>query len=348
MHAFAKKKASALLALIIALAGLAPLGSPVLAAPVAIDLCALEGSLTMPDAVTIPIWGFGVPSIPGDCSTATASLPGPELTVNEGDDVTINVTNALPTGHTIAFEAPGVSFDPGPNEAAPGDSVTLTFTASEPGTYLYQSGGDAGRQEAMGLYGALIVNSNTANQAYDDSTTAYNVAATLVLSQIDPNFNADPEGFDMYQYLATYWLINGKAYPETDAISVPIGQNLLLRYLNAGYDNTTMLLLGAREQVVARDGSLLNDPFSADAETIPAGATEDTIVTIPDAAPPSVNGFPLYNRQLHVTNGPASSPSYNPGGMMTFIVPLPAPASPVRLVPPAGSTLRMYLPMISG
>ena len=43
----------------------------------------------------------------------------------------------------------------------------------------------------------------------------------------------------MYDYLATYWLINGKAYPDTAPITATAGQRVLLRYVNAGYDNTT-------------------------------------------------------------------------------------------------------------
>ncbi len=327
MHVIARKTAGTLGALALAMAGLVPTSSPALAAPVAIDLCALAGTATMPDAVSVAIWGFGVPGTPGDCTTATAGLPGPLLTVDEGDVVTINITNSLPVGtvevpHTISFEIPGITFDPGPTDAAVGASVSVTFTASAPGVYLYESGGDAGRQEAMGLYGALIVRSATPLQAYDAATTAYDVEATLVLSQLDPDFNGAPDTYDMYQYQATYWLINGKAYPDTmPPIAAPAGQRLLLRYVNAGFDNTTMLLLGMHERVLARDAHLLNNPFDADAETIPAGGTEDTIATIPASAPPSVNGFPLYNRQLHLTNGPTSSPAHSPGGMMLFIKP---------------------------
>jgi hypothetical protein len=75
------------------------------------------------------------------------------------------------------------------------------------------------------------------------------------------------------------------------------------------------------EQVLARDAYLLNNPFLADAETIPAGGTEDVIVTVLSyGSAPSTHGFPLYNRQLHVTNG---SPAVGPGGMMTFFQPGP-------------------------
>lgn len=324
MRALAFKRTKALLVLVVVSAGLALTSSIASAAPVSINLCALPGTTTLTGAVTVPIWGFGVPSTPGDCTTATATLPGPVLSVNEGDTVTLNVTNALPAGHTISFEVAGINFDPGPVNAATGTTVVRTFTAGAPGTYLYQSGGDGNRQAAMGLYGALLVRPPTANQAYDPVATAYDVEATLVLSAVDPDFNAtpDPNTFDMHGYRATYWLINGKAYPDTAPITAAAGQRVLLRYLNAGYDNTSMMLLGMHEHVVARDALLLNDPFDAATETIPASATEDAIATVPAGSPPSANGFALYNRQLHLTNGTQTGLSPSPttgGGMLTFI-----------------------------
>jgi FtsP/CotA-like multicopper oxidase with cupredoxin domain len=328
MRAFALNKTRMLLVFAVAAAGLTVTSATASAAPVAINLCALGGTAhplpaTAP-AVSIPIWGFGVPATPGDCGTATAGLPGPALTVDEGDAVTISVTNALPPGHPLRFEIPGIDFAAGPTDAAVGATVTRSFTAGAPGSYVYSSGGGAGRQTAMGLYGALVVRSATPNQAYDVAATGYDVAATLVLSAVDPRFNAAPDTFDLHSYRATYWLINGRGYPDTAGIAAAAGQRVLLRYLNAGFDNTTMLLLGMHQHVVARDARLLTNPFDAAAETIPAGATEDTIATVPATAPPSPHGFPLYNRQVHVTNGDAPSdgapnPAHTPGGMLTFI-----------------------------
>jgi len=99
---------------------------------------------------------------------------------------------------------------------------------------------------------------------------------------------------------------------------------VLLRYLNAGYDNTTMMLLGMHEHVVAKDAWPLNNAYDAIADTIPAGATEDAIATVPSGGAPSGNGFPLFNRQLHLTNGDQGGQSPVPltgGGMLTFIHP---------------------------
>lgn len=324
MHA-PKRIARALLGVAVAGVGLVVANSTVAsAASVSIELCAKPGIATLTGTTTVPIWGFGMPATPGDCATATATLPGPQLDVVEGDDVSIQVINALPAGHTVRFEVPGVDFAAGGTDAVPGGSVTRTFTAGAPGTYLYQSGGDDGRQEAMGLAGALVVRPTTAGQAYDDAATAFDVQQTLVLGAIDPAFNAAPETFDMGAYRATYWLINGKAYPDTAGITAAAGQRVLLRYVNAGYDNTTMALLGMHEHVVARDANLLNNPFDANAETIPAGATEDAIATVPTSTAPSLHGFPLYNRQLHLTNGSQTGTGPTPvtgGGMLTFIHP---------------------------
>jgi len=318
-----KLMSRATLVLILVAAGLGATGSAGSAAPVSIDLCAKAGTAVMADGVSVGIWGFGIAAGPGDCAAVTPSLPGPVLTVNAGDSVTISVTNDLPTGHVLTFEIPGVAFDAGAVEAAVGATVTRTFTASAAGTYLYQSGGSAGRQAAMGLYGALLVRPSTPNQAYPAPTTAYDVEALLVLSALDPAFNAAPDTFGMHGYRATYWLINGKAYPDTaPGITAAAGQRVLLRYLNAGYDNTTMVLLGTHQRVVARDARPLSNPLDAYAETIPAGATEDTIVTVPAETGPSPHGYPLYNRQLHVTTGAQGGPGPAPasgGGMLTFI-----------------------------
>jgi FtsP/CotA-like multicopper oxidase with cupredoxin domain len=323
MRSLALKKIRALVVLV-SMAGLysAVTTAPASAASVSVYLCATTGTATMPGAVSVPIWGF-VQTGSATCvgASGNAQIPGPVLDVNDGDEVTVTVTNDLPGAHAASFELPGLSVIP--------SGATYSFTATRPGTFVYQSPGDAGRQMAMGLYGALIVRPTSAldtpipGQAYGSPSSAYDAEATLVLSAIDPVFNASPDTFNMHDYLATYWLINGKAYSSspsesTDPIHATAGQKLLLRYVNAGFDNTTMMLLGLHEHVIARDAYELSGAFDADAETFPAGETEDAIATIPASSSGLPNGFPLFNRQLHLTNG---APGASPGGQMTFIVP---------------------------
>jgi len=361
----------------------APTYKPVLAPGVVdtetFDLCAEDSAVTgetddlvLPDLTTVRIWGFSltgpsVPSTPGDCtdSTALPSLPGPVLVVDEGDTVVVNLYNHLADNLSIVF--PGQTMVPDLTGAPPCTAVacppgtpskTYTFVAANPGTYLYEAGtfcdaascpssanptASATVQVPMGLYGALIVRPLTAGQAYASATTAYNVEATLVLSEIDPalnNYVGDPADFFDFPhpdypdttpaYHPTYWLINGKGYngnpvTGTAPIAVAAGDAVLLRYLDAGLFHHTMQLLGLHQRVLAKDADLLAAPFDAIAETIPSGSTADMIVNIPAAA---CTTYPLYNRQLHLTNGSPASVPHAPGGMMTFLEVSCAPPPP--------------------
>jgi FtsP/CotA-like multicopper oxidase with cupredoxin domain len=288
---------------------------------VSVDLCAVEGHVDLPGAAAVPIWGFArqpTPTTP--CSAVTAQLPGPVLEFATGDVVTLNVTNAIP-GQTISIAAPGLTFAPGGTDAATGQTVSLTFTATDPGTYLYSSTGDAGRQQAMGLYGALLVCGTT---PCPSSGTHYGSgherASVLVLSEITPALNANPDVYPV-TWAPTYWLINGQARPDIPDITAAAGERVLLRYLNAGPETVTMTMLGTRGRLLARDAFRLDNPLDVVAETLPAGATADMIATVP-AGTPSTTGLPLYNRQLHLNNGTVGNPQFAPaqgGGMLTFL-----------------------------
>src|SRR6476646_4238990 len=137
------RKTRALLIVAVTSAAFIVANSSASAAPVTITLCAEPGTATLTGAVTVPIWGFHI----GACGSAAATLPGPQLVVNAGDTVTVNITNALPAGHTLTFEIPGVTFNAGATDVAAGSSGSVSFTAS-PGTYIYQAGGSEGRQAA--------------------------------------------------------------------------------------------------------------------------------------------------------------------------------------------------------
>lgn len=292
--------------------------------PKTFDLCASDGSLTMPDGAVVPIWGFVATASCGP--GLVTALPGPELRAVAGDSVTINLANALAVPTSILIPGQALTASGGAPgaftvEAAPGGAVTYTFTAAGPGPFLYESGTDAERQVAMGLYGALVVESGVAGQAYGPES-AFDAEAVLVMSEIDPTLNADPYAFDMLNYKPLYWLLGGKAYPDTALIPAPAGGRLLLRYLNAGFTNLSMSLMGAHQQLVARESYPLAAPYLAVAETVPAGQTMDAIVSIPLDQPVG-SRLAVFNRNLYVTNGAGY-----PGGMLAFIEVGAAPPPP--------------------
>jgi FtsP/CotA-like multicopper oxidase with cupredoxin domain len=286
-----------------------------------IDLCAEPGTVDLPSAAGVPIWGFATKPTPTTpCSGVTAQLPGPTLEVKTGDVVALNVTNDIP-GQTLTLAAPGVSFDDGAVDIPSGSTVSVTFTAPASGTYLYSSSGDAGRQQMMGLAGALLVCSATpCPTSGTHYGAAYDRSAVLVLSEIDPAFNAAPDAPHM-SWAPSYWLINGKARPDTADITANPGDHVLLRHLNAGPENVTMTMLGLHAGLVARDAFKLANPIDVVAETVPAGATADLIAAVPPDAPPGA-AYPVYNRQLQLNNGTYGAAQFAPtggGGMMTFI-----------------------------
>ena len=145
--------------------------------PGTFNLTAQDAYLNMPDGEAVYSWGYGcatgaTPSFsPNPAyfafapSCNTMQVPGPTLIVTEGTTVTVILTNNLPTaaGNTsILFPGFVVTTSGGvtgllAQEAAPGATVTYTFTASGPGTHPYYSGTQGDLQIEMGLYGAVIV-----------------------------------------------------------------------------------------------------------------------------------------------------------------------------------------------
>lgn len=267
-----------------------------LTANVAFTLCANAGTIDVAGTPTA-VWGFALADPTGSCAGIPPSLPGPELHVHVGDTVSVTVINNLPPlpppgVRTVTFQAPGVDFAPGPQDVT-GTPVTFTFTAAE-GTYLYSSTGDAGRQAAMGLYGALVVQNAVATTADGVPITRDQV---LLLSEVDPAFNANPDAYDLNNWKPTIWLINGKAAPGTDAIHATAGDRILLRWLNAGMDHNTMTMLGIRQQLLRQNGSLLANPYSVVSTTFPAGSTAEGLVTVPS---PAASSYAIYNRNLNM------------------------------------------------
>ncbi len=123
------------------------------------ELWASEGTITMPDGATVPIWGFS------DSLAGIAQSPGPAIIVNEGERVEVTLHNDLPIGLTgvitndLSLSFPGQDLVPDMIGTAPGGTVTYVFTPTVPGTYSYEAGLTplGARQVAMGLFGGLVV-----------------------------------------------------------------------------------------------------------------------------------------------------------------------------------------------
>jgi len=290
--------AAALLISVAAQAGID--GTPV-TGPV--SLTASEGYISIADGGSVYSWGYS--------TDGSMQLPGPTLIVEEGAVVTVTLNNALPAaagnvsivfpGHVVTATSGGVAGEL-TQEAEPGGSVEYTFTAGEPGTYQYHSGTQPDLQVEMGLYGALIVNSATTGCAYNHAETCFDREYLFMLSQVDIDIHqaAELQAGGTYPivlpagaYHSEYWLMNGRAAPDTMAApgrallpSQPYnilprmhpGEKLLLRLVGAGREMHPFHTHGNHVQVLARDGRLLVSETDA---TKLAGPLLFTIPSVP-------------------------------------------------------------------
>ncbi len=279
-------------------------------------LWAKTGTVTMPDGAVIPIWGFA------DTAAGAATLPGPVLIGHEGETMEIVLHNDLP-GETVSLELPGQTGLTADLTGVPtGGSTTYSFPLTA-GTYLYEAGLTANgpRQVAMGLYGAIVVRSPIPSQAYADPATVYTVEDLLVLSEIDPALNNDPANFSMHTYAPRYFLINGKAYPETAEIPVSAGDTLLLRFVNAGLRSHSMGLLGRYQTMIATDGHIKLPTHRSLVEMVASGQTLDTLVSIIPGAERDSRTL-VYDSSMLLHNAGqrlAGGQQLAYGGMMTFV-----------------------------
>jgi FtsP/CotA-like multicopper oxidase with cupredoxin domain len=275
------------------------------------ELWATPGTATLYGTTSVTIWGYSM------SAGGAPTLPGPQLTVNQGDCVSVTLHNSLTETTSLLFQ--GQDMIPDTQGVAAGGFKEYIFNASRPGTFLYEAGLIPGTQHqvAMGLYGALVVTPvEGINQAYNSPSPIFASDAVLVLSEIDPALNNSPTPatFDMRHYTPTYFLINGKAYPDTIPSFAGAGDTVLLRYVNAGLQSHAMSTLGVSQSVIATDGSPFAHPHSMVAETIATGQTLDALVTIPASAVVDTK-YPLYDANMMLRN----TNTAGLGGMLTFM-----------------------------
>ncbi|MEP7332473.1 MAG: multicopper oxidase domain-containing protein [Terracoccus sp.] len=267
-------------------------------------LSAGDGYVSTPDGNSIYMWSFA------NEVKGSFQLPGPTLCVTQGAKVTVILHNHLPEASSIVFPGQtGVLADGNPAQpeyttdasptltsmvksaAATTGSVTYTFTAGTPGTYLYKSGTDVDKQVQMGMFGALVVrpagHSDQVNARSDSKFSTANEYLFL-LSEVDPAVHLSVERkqpIDWSTYNARYFMINGRSMPDTlspnnaaylpnqpygafvhikpyDATNNPLPATI--RYLNAGTVNYPFHPHGSDERVINKDGQALEGPAGQD------------------------------------------------------------------------------------
>jgi FtsP/CotA-like multicopper oxidase with cupredoxin domain len=199
-------------------------------------LTAQSGYIQMSDMNTVYMWSYGTGATSGNFQ-----YPGPVLCVNEGDTVEITLTNNLPYNQSTSLIFPGqenvladgalaqpdLANNSLTDSVANGSSITYSFVATRPGTFIYESGTDTKTQVPMGLASALIVRPNMgANFVYNRASDQFTPEEEFMafLSEVDPYQHAAWErsvgqgrNYNLNNYHAYYWLLNGRGFPDTMA-----------------------------------------------------------------------------------------------------------------------------------
>ena len=190
-------------------------------------------------------------------------VPGPVIRVTDGDNVRINVTNKLKESHAVHWHGlrivnsmDGVPFITQP-PIKPGASFIYEFKVNNAGSQMYHSHHNSAQQTSRGLLGAFIVEPKDKSRE-----PAYDSEYILVLNDVLGGFT-----------------VNGKGFPETQPIIAKLGERIRIRYMNEGMVIHPMHLHGLEQQVIAKDGWPVPQPYFCDTLTIAPGERWDVIVT---------------------------------------------------------------------
>lgn len=296
------------------------------------------------------IWVFGYTDNP----QGKAQVPGPMIVVNQGDTVNITLHNDEdPTetkynpggdGHTIHLHGLDLpSAEDGDPMTSPtgggvmsGSHYIYHFVAQNAGTYWYHCHVEAVEHIQMGMYGAIIIRPRGAPSRAYANTPAFDKEYTFVLSDMDStehqqdysHLNNNTANVNWTNYIPNYFLINGKAWPDTmkdpaDNIQATVGQTVLVRLINAGYVMHSMHSHGYHFTVIGTDGRALPQPYSKDTLDIAPGETYEILFHLTQAG-----RFMFHD---HVEIDTTNNGAY-PGGMMTMItVNNPDGSNPVQM-----------------
>ena len=270
----------------------------------AFTLTAMEGHISTAEGSSVYVWSLANGGGP-------MQYPAPTLIVDQSNAVTVTLNNTLPFPVSLVFPGQQVTAGGGTNGLLTAEApamvgtttgtVTYSFIASQPGTYLYNSGTRQDLQIEMGMVGALIVrpagfdSANTATwKAYGTGDSAFDQEFLFLLTDMDPTIHDDVEHqreaytgngnpafnpvIDTTARFANYWFINGRTAPDDMMIAFskalpaqpydasPMlhpGQNLLMRMVGAGHDGHPFHHHANHARNIARNGRLLQSSPTA-------------------------------------------------------------------------------------
>lgn len=303
-----------------------------------------------------------------------AQISAPMMSFDEEDDIYLTLTNLglsqrpdLFDGHTLHWHGfvnaiPLFDGVPELSLSVPiGRDLTYFYRPHDAGTYMYHCHFEDVEHVQMGMTGMVFVRPAQnksplhAGERYayndNDGSTAYDREFAFMITELwsaahyrDAHIQVN----DWTDYDPSFWLLNGRAFPDTIAgngsaaahgvmnpptgdiagrlryqpisslVTCNAGDRVLLRLSNLGYQNHAMSVDNIDLQIVAKDANLLKgrdgttNYITTNTVDVGPGESRDVIFVAP-----SPGEYLLYDRRYsYLDNG--GGPGY--GGMMTKIV----------------------------
>jgi FtsP/CotA-like multicopper oxidase with cupredoxin domain len=215
-----------------------------------------DGFVTMADGRTQYMFGFAdvtgvAPSLVMSAGALAANFPAPTITLNEGQQFYLNLTNVgmvmrpdLSDPHSVHFHGfPQAApvFDGTPENSLSvnmGSTLSYYYKIMEPGTYMYHCHVEATEHMQMGMLGNLYVQPRQnqcgvagnpacpaghvagARYVYNDGdgSTRYDVEKAIQIGSFDPEFHDASETVQPLPFATMtdrYAMLNGRGYPDT-------------------------------------------------------------------------------------------------------------------------------------
>lgn len=210
-------------------------------------------------------------------------VPGPLFRVTAGEKIRVVLTNNLPEATTIHWHGvdvpvemdgvPGISQPP----VKPGEKFTYEFTVPDtPGTFFYHTHVMPDKQQALGLYGAFIIEPKVA-----PAKPAWDSEHTLMLGEWTVRDGGNLPSMPMEGMFPNYFTINGKAWDSIEPFTAKVGERVLFRLVGSGSFSHPIHLHGTPFKVIAVDGHPLpaTQQMVRDTLTVNPGERYDIVWT---------------------------------------------------------------------
>ncbi len=204
----------------------------------------------------------------GQTSVTDPKVPGPFLRVKQGNTVTVKLTNNGEKTHSIDLHAVlGKKGGAAVLTATPGETVSFTFVAKNPGIYLYHCVGPGtphgiAMHQHNGMNGLILVEPNVGSlfeAALPDAKEFY-------IMEQDIYYNPGTEVFDEALMLEKespdYVVYNGRVGALVDhPLQAQAGKHVIIYHAAVGQHIPSFHIIGEIFDVVWNQGDLTSTPL---------------------------------------------------------------------------------------